>query len=234
MSLRLPNDPSSANPVAIARLDGYAWIICERGYANVVALPESNAASDENTVWGVVYNMSAEDEVVLDRFEGHDDTRNPHPDINPDPQTQRQRPYLQGDWDYNKHYLPVTVTKWLRDPNDYGVGVKDWNSDTPGPTNTTIRVLVYVDEYRVRPGKINDPYIGRMNRGVRESVDLGLPKSWVDKVMRNFFPEGIEVDEEGYIGTDEGYVEADATEAGDELKEKDLKEMSENQKKTQE
>ncbi|KIX95483.1 uncharacterized protein Z520_08603 [Fonsecaea multimorphosa CBS 102226] len=234
MSLRLPHSPSSSEPVGIARLDSHAWIICERGYANVVALPESNAASDHNTVWGVVYNMHPVDEARLDMYEGHNEARNPKPEINPDPETQVVKQYLQGGWDYNKHYLPITVTKWLKDPAEYGISMSSSsNSSSSDMVNgadtmgsyppTTIRALVYVDEFRTTPGKIVQEYIGRMNRGIDESVKLGLPHNWVKNIMRRFIPEGIYVDEEGYVGTDEGYVEAEATEADDHLKEKMLK-----------
>ncbi|EHY59069.1 hypothetical protein HRR83_001662 [Exophiala dermatitidis] len=224
MSIRLKHSPSSSVPVAIARLDSHAWIICQRGYANVVSLPPSNAASDDNTVWGVIYNLDPVDEARLDMYEGHNEARNPTPEINPDPETQHIKRYLQGGWDYNKQYLPVTVTKWLRDPNEYGVSVPDW--DGPGLHNTTIRALVYVDEFRTSPGKIAKEYIGRMNRAIDESVKLGLPQSWVDHVMRKFIPPGIYVDKDGYVGADEGYVEAEATEADDHIKESTLKDST--------
>ena len=233
MSLRLNHSPNSSIPVAIARLDAHAWIICERGYANLVALPPSNAATDANTVWGVVYNMGPEDEARLDLYEGHNDSRNPNPVVNPDPQSQEWKPYLQGGWDYNKHYLPFTVTKWLRDPNEYGVEVPDWSSST----QTTIRSLVYVDELRTRPGNIKHEYVGRMNRAIEECVKLGVPQRWVDSVMRKYIPEGVFVDEQGYVGTPEGYVEgkdvdwkgkvlAEATETSDHVKERDVKEAA--------
>jgi len=222
MKLRLNAEVDSSKPVAIARLDAHAWIICQRGYANVVALPAINKAAHENTAWGVLYNLSAEDEARLDMFEGHDDYRNSSPEVNPDPSRQQEVPYLQGGWDYNKHYLPMTVTKWLRDPKEYGIQVQEWagNHDQP----TTIRGLVYVDEFRTQPGKINQEYIGRMNRAIRESVELGIPQAWVDAVMRRYIPAGIEVDHEGYVGTDKGYVEAEATETASDLKERVVKE----------
>ncbi|KAJ9653291.1 hypothetical protein H2198_007535 [Neophaeococcomyces mojaviensis] len=224
MSLRLQADSNSSKPIAIARLDAHAWIICERGYANVVSLPATNSASNDNIVWGVLYNLSAEDETRLDIFEGHDTGRNPQPQVNPDPSKQQEVPYLQGNWDYNKHYLPVTVTTWLVDPNTYGIEVPDWSADKEqGPTS--VRVLVYVDELRTKPGNINQEYIGRMNRAIRESVALGLPQDWVDAVMRRSIPAGIEVDHEGYVGTERGYVEAEATETASQLKERVLREM---------
>lgn len=227
MSLRLRHSPSSSEPVAIARLDSHAWIICERGYANVVAVSPADApVTDDTTVWGVLYNMDAVDEARLDMYEGHNEARNPEPQINPDPHTQLVKPYLQGGWDYNKHYLPMTVTKWLRDPNQYGVSVPGWTPDSSSAQhnhNTTVRGLVYVDEFRTAPGKIVYEYIGRMNRAIDEGVALGMPRAWVDKVMRPFIPLGIYVDEEGYVGTDEGYVEAEATETGDHVTERMLR-----------
>ncbi|KEF59196.1 uncharacterized protein A1O9_04040 [Exophiala aquamarina CBS 119918] len=239
MSLRLNHAPSSSVPVAIARLDSHAWIICERGYANVVSLPPSNAASDGNTVWGVVYNMSPEDEARLDLYEGHDEARNPDAQLNPDPASQKWKPYLQGGWDYNKHYLPMTVTKWLMDPSEYGVEVPGWSDGSPSSRQqTTIRALVYVDEYRTRPGAIKHEYVGRMNRGIAESVALGIPEGWVKSVLRKFIPSGVFVDEEGYVGTPDGYVEgkdvdwvghkveAEATEAGDHVKERNVREQA--------
>ena len=69
----------------------------------------------------------------------------------------------------------------------------------------TVTVLTYVDELRTGEGPILRNYIGRMNRGIEESVALGLPRSWVDQVMRRWVTPGI-FPERGYVGTDEGYV----------------------------
>ena len=220
MSLRLRHSPSSSIPVALARLDNYAWIICERGYANIVSLPSGATTSitDDNVVWGILYNMHPVDEARLDMYEGHNQSRNPNPVRNEDPTTQTVKPFEQGGWDYNKHYLEMSVTKWLRDPAEYGVDVPGWqanseNDASSGSDNTTIRALVYVDELRTTRGVISQEYIGRMNRGIKESVKLGLPQGWVDGVMRKFIPEGIHVSDVGYIGTDEGHVEPKVIEA---------------------
>lgn len=58
---------------------------------------------------------------------------------------------------------------------------------------------------RTGEGRIIRNYVGRMNRGIEESVALGLPRSWVDKVMRRWVVPGI-FPEYGYIGTNKGYV----------------------------
>jgi hypothetical protein len=111
----------SARPVAVARLDGWRWLICERGYANIVPLEEeeegasskvdvdgvevSNSKLDSGeredasrVVWGILYNMTAGDERVLDGYEGHDPGRNPKPEVNPDLGLRERTPELQGDW----------------------------------------------------------------------------------------------------------------------------------------
>jgi gamma-glutamylcyclotransferase len=234
MGLRLRHSESSSVPVALARLDNYEWIICQRGYANVV--PTNNTAPTssskvtndisshtlntgkpndaENVVYGILYNMSPEDESSLDRYEGHDDSRNPDPEPNPDINDRVRKPYLQGHWDYNKHYLPLTIIQWFHNPADYGIDAT---------TSDTVRALCYVDEHRTEHGVINAEYIGRMNRGITEAMELGLPGSWVEGVMRRWIPEGVEVDDQGYVGTDRGYVEAEATETLDDVKERVLR-----------
>jgi hypothetical protein len=211
MAVRCNKSPGSCVPVAVARLDQYTWFICERGYANVRRLSpgefQSKALSE---VWGILYNLQPADEQQLDLYEGHNMERNPSPQINPDPQTQFEKPYLQGAWDYNKHYLRVSVVKWLQDPTAYGVNVPNWTMDTYHATyQGTVRALVYVDELRTEPGQINQEYIGRMNRGIRESVARGLDHDWVREVMRPVIPADIEVDHPDYVGAPEGYVAPD-------------------------
>lgn len=61
------------------------------------------------------------------------------------------------------------------------------------------KVLVYVDEYRTTEGPIRENYIGRMNRGIKEAVALGLSKQWVEKVVRPQVPDGIDAPE-GFVG----------------------------------
>ena len=112
--------------------------------------------------------------------------------------------------DYNKWYINVTVTKWLQPPSVLGI-------DSLGPGgNEVVKVLAYVDELRTGEGEIRRNYVGRMNRGIEESVALGLPRSWVDKVMRRWVEPGIFPDH-GYIGTNEGYIPEEETKAGMEV-----------------
>ncbi|KAF6839763.1 AIG2 family protein [Colletotrichum plurivorum] len=64
MALRCP----SSEPVGLAHLPHYAFIINSRRYANVVPAPDSGAAAPG--VYGVLYDLHPDDETVLDRCEG--------------------------------------------------------------------------------------------------------------------------------------------------------------------
>tara|TARA_B110000438_G_scaffold244078_1_gene244392 strand:- start:513 stop:893 length:381 start_codon:yes stop_codon:yes gene_type:complete len=59
MNERCPNN----SKIGIAQLSGYRWIISTRGYANVVK-------SSNDDVWGVIYEISIQDEAKLDGYEG--------------------------------------------------------------------------------------------------------------------------------------------------------------------
>lgn len=176
------NPEISGVPLAIGRLNGWRWIICERGYANVVRCGRDNDAvdgddvEDENAVYGVIYSMTELDELFLDGYEGVDaDAPDTSSDSSIDPEI---RPAEQGSGCYNKWYLPVTVTEWVdeRTRDSYSGQQK-------------LSVLVYVDEYRCGESLPKKEYISRMNRGIREAASLGLSQRWVDKVVRRYIPE---------------------------------------------
>src|ERR1700760_1241982 len=48
----------------VGRLSGYDWIICERGYANVVKVAESSSF-----VWGSIFSVTDQDVALLDKYE---------------------------------------------------------------------------------------------------------------------------------------------------------------------
>lgn len=179
----------SAKPVALARLDGWRWFICQQGYANVYppaglrvretkdegedsgekAIPQSG---DEDTVYGVLYEMAADDERLLDGYEGVDHDAGASVSTMMDGAV---RPTEQGSGDYNKWYLPAEVTKWLDE------GQRELRGSESMQT-----VLVYVDESSLRVGPPNEEYIPRMDRAIREAIELGFPEKWATEVMRKF------------------------------------------------
>lgn len=179
------NPKQSAVPVAIARLDGWKWIICERGYATIIPPPslrvgrllsEWGAASDEgnalgNTVYGLLYNMTSGDEAILDGYEVVD--RNAPPAKGP--LSFEMRPREQGKGHYTKWYVPVTVEKWL--PGSASLSAQGLDICT---------ALVYIDEECVCESEPKTEYIARMNRAITEACSIGLSEQWVESAMRRF------------------------------------------------
>ena len=194
--------PGSSPPVALALLKGYRWLINQRGYANVVytgsiphmstaatsALPTSEdeaSAYYMNSTWGLLYELSPQDETLLDGYEGVDlsaarmytTPTSADPSAQPDTLLDwREDKTLQG-WEqghgaYAKRYLPVEILQWYREPQFI----------------QTTMALVYVDEQRVEESAAKIEYVGRMNRALREAGELGLPEEWVRRVVRRCIP----------------------------------------------
>ena len=123
--------------VGMAVLRGWKWIINERGYGNVVI-------SHEDLVYGLVYELTPEDEKNLDRWEG-------------------------VPWAYTKH-------------------LKDLELQLEDGKETTIKGLVYIDLTRVTEGKVKEEYIPRMNMGIRDAAERGMPQWYIDKYLRKYIP----------------------------------------------
>jgi len=51
-------------------------------------------------------------------------------------------------------------------------------------------MLVYVDRKRVEESVAKEEYVYRMNMGIRDAVALGVPRAYVEGVMRRFIPDG--------------------------------------------
>jgi len=185
----LINPALSGKPLAIALLPKWRWFICEAGYANVLPPPGMRVGSQdsevarrvpvsgkEDAVYGVLYEMDAGDEIILDGYEGVDyeaekaDGDKVGVDI---------RPREQGEGDYNKWYLPAEVVEWIgEDDHPLKMG-----------RGKSVLTLVYVDEERVVLGPPSAEYIPRMNRAIRESEALGVPGNWLEEVLRRFIPK---------------------------------------------
>ena len=156
MDLRCP----TSNYLGVARLNGYKWIINERGYANVVEVedseteyPISGNEKYENVVFGLVYSLQPDDEVALDKNEG----------------------------------VPISYTKeglvcefW---PSEHGNPV-----DVQHDVSTEEKMLVYISRTNITNSKPKKEYIVRMNNGIKDAIKKGVPKAYVKAVMRKFIP----------------------------------------------
>ncbi|RHZ53363.1 gamma-glutamylcyclotransferase family protein [Aspergillus thermomutatus] len=196
MRLRCTHNPTlSSKPVAIARLDHWRWMICQAGYANVLPPAELRigrqfseggevpVSGSEDAVFGVLYEMDPADELLLDGYEGVDHAAGPSRVGGK--VSVEIRPREQGVGDYNKWYLPATVTRWLDEEQRV---LRMGAAAVAGSAPQVTTVLVYVDEERVRLGYPKDEYIPRMNRAIREAESIGFPKHWANEVMRKSIP----------------------------------------------
>lgn len=155
--------------IGIARLNGYRWLINDRGYANVVEILDNSTKEkeeDEDVVWGLVYTLQSLDEENLDINEGV--------------------PVA-----YTKENL--TIDFWPASGASKSEG-SSRGSSKGSPPNTTKtpqekEMLVYIDRNRTSPDKPKREYIYRMNMGIKDAVEEGMPMSYVDKVLRNFIPD---------------------------------------------
>ncbi|KAF2101677.1 hypothetical protein NA57DRAFT_64399 [Rhizodiscina lignyota] len=50
-------------------------------------------------------------------------------------------------------------------------------------------MLLYIDRERMKDSKPREEYVYRMNMGIADALKMGIPSSYVEKVMRTFIPE---------------------------------------------
>jgi gamma-glutamylcyclotransferase len=124
---------------------------------------------DEHVVYGMLYTLEPEDETLLDRAEGV-----PHA--------------------YFKRELDVEL---ISKDSDEGKGSTGSTSliDAKGEV---VKVLVYVDEKRLGEGICKEEYVARINRGIKDAMEKGMERTYVEKVVRPFVREeevgGVVVD----------------------------------------
>ncbi|TAQ90394.1 hypothetical protein B7494_g1228 [Chlorociboria aeruginascens] len=85
---------------------------------------------------------------------------------------------------YEKKMLEVD---FIRSGVDLGGGVQ-------GGEVSKIEALVYVDTRRKKEGTIKEEYIGRMEMGIEDALQRGMPVEYVDKIMRRWW---VKVEAEG-------------------------------------
>lgn len=72
---------------------------------------------------------------------------------------------------YEKHVLPVST------------------QSKEGKEDGEVEALVYVDVQRVSDGICRKEYMARMNRGIKDAVEKGMPAGYVRDVLRRWVPE---------------------------------------------
>lgn len=142
--------------LGVARLNGYRWLIYDRGYANIVEVSKEERQKKHdytNEVWGLVYSLEPNDEEDLDGNEGV--------------------PFA-----YTKEYLECDFFE-----------AKDGRKPDITSDPKEIDMLVYINRKHIKPSEPKKEYIYRMNMGIKDALQEGVPKAYIDKVLREFIPD---------------------------------------------
>lgn len=142
--------------LGIARLNGYRWIIYDRGYANIVHVSKEERQKKHdysNEVWGLVYALDPRDEKRLDSNEG----------------------------------VPFAYTKEFIECDFFEA--KDGERPDIASDPKEVDMLVYINRKLTTPSEPKEEYIRRMNLGIKDALREGVPKAYVDKVVREFIPD---------------------------------------------
>jgi gamma-glutamylcyclotransferase len=147
--------------IGLGRLTGWKWIISERRYANVVQVATQETSTEiTSEVWGLIWELSQTDFERLDVYEGYPEA-------------------------YIRKLLDVDL--WDSDIID-AFNANESISELTSLQPQTTEMWVYIDPWRISLGKPYAEYIGRMNNGIHDALELGLPQGYVDKVLRPFIP----------------------------------------------
>ncbi|TKA31275.1 hypothetical protein B0A50_02120 [Salinomyces thailandicus] len=145
--------------LGIARLNGYRWIINSRGYANVVEIEKSEQEESPTSYQDQVWGLVYS--LKKDDEEGLDKNEGV--------------PIAYTKESLNVDYWPT---------KDHGKKPPDVD-EKPKQTD----MLVYINRELTTPHKPKQEYIYRMNMGIKDAVEEGMPQKYVDKVMRKFIPD---------------------------------------------
>jgi len=155
--------------IGLGRLKDWYWIINDRHYANVVQVSESNIPPqpDFPDSWGLVYRVTEKDLKRLDVNEGV-------------PVAYVRKAIKVDLWD----------AQTIEEQRETGKGVEDLES-------TSVNMWVYINTKRTKPSYPYDEYIYRMNMGITDALELGMPDGYTMEVLRKYIPEqDVDDDEE--------------------------------------
>ncbi|PSN69263.1 hypothetical protein BS50DRAFT_572429 [Corynespora cassiicola Philippines] len=176
--------------LGVARLDGYKWLINERGYANVVEVGDGGGDDDDD---------DDDDEKGSAAKEGDGD------DDDDDEKKKKKKkkkyahvvfglvyalqPADEARLDRNEG-VPHAYTKEMLSCDFWAAedGTKK-KVDVEHGKSVEKEMLVYIDRKRVGEHEPKKEYVVRMNHGIEDAVKMGVPEEYVKEVMRRFIPE---------------------------------------------
>jgi gamma-glutamylcyclotransferase (GGCT)/AIG2-like uncharacterized protein YtfP len=150
----------------LGRLRGWHWIINDRQYANVVKITPNDPLPRNSVpeVWGTVWELTQENLAALDEFEG----------VSTGCYTRRK----------------VVIDFWDKvDSSSMPIDRDGERGPLEGVPPYQIETWLYYDPWRTNSSIPHDEYISRMNSGLLDAISLGMPTSYVDRVIRPYIPE---------------------------------------------
>ena len=78
---------------------------------------------------------------------------------------------------------------WAYSKEDMDVEAVSITGDGRGTRREIVRALVYIDRERVQESYAWPAFVVKMNRGIKEAIERGIPKMWFDSVVRSYIPE---------------------------------------------
>lgn len=187
------------------RLKGFQWIIYQRGFANIVEVDSHKEEGDDekeekgkegdyrNQVWGMMYSLEENDEKLLDEREGV-------------PVAYRKE-WIECEFWTVPEVAAASASSSREEEEEEEEDVKkvvdeEKNKRKRKPADITKRpgkekMLVYINREMTDEGEIRKEYISRMNCGIKDAVKEGLPREYVEQVLRRWIPaDGEEGEEE--------------------------------------
>lgn len=185
------------------RLKGFRWIIYQRGFANIVEVDGHEEEGDDekeekgkegdyrNEVWGMMYSLEEEDEKLLDEREGV-------------PVAYRKE-WIECEFWTVPEAAAASASSSREEEEEVGKNEEDTTTAEKKtkrkPADITKRpgkekMLVYINREMTDEGEIQKEYISRMNCGIKDAVKEGLPRKYVEQVLRRWIPADGEGEEE--------------------------------------
>lgn len=187
-------------------------MIYQRGFANIVEVDSHKEGDGEkeekgkegdyrNEVWGMMYSLEEKDEKLLDEREGV-------------PVAYRKEWIECEFWTVPEDAASSSSSASSRGgEEEVGKNEEDTttaeNKKKRKPADITKRpgkekMLVYINREMTDEGEIRKEYISRMNCGIKDAVKEGLPREYVEQVLRRWIPadgeEGEEEEEKKRVG----------------------------------
>ncbi len=157
-----------------AVLPDYLWQINQRGFANVTRC-------SGYSVHGLVYELGPGDEDRLDQSEGVSTGA-------------YSKARLSVVLHAAKPALQLPTRRLVKEGGPVSAMRAVWrrlgHASTSEPAAyLEADVLVYLSEDYVQRGVVREEYIDRMNQGIHDAVDLGVPADFFENVVRPWIPD---------------------------------------------